>query len=427
MGKISIYSHFEHDEVCEEINTVLIEILSIRSNAKTETGYLYNLDIRSDFEGLELVLINILEEKTEIRDVFNKNKIYLQPTHIEKSLKNLDPKSESLCNDFLSNLNNLLKTKFASYSFLFPFNLTFEGEDAYSYIDDILDFFKLKRIKNGDLERILDKISIEQINSKSKYGIGALNRLNKENEFTKDDVINYLDNYNFVLFLELHAKSYEYAVREAEIKIESFLGFLSFAENVYYTRLFPFESNGRYNEIFYDEFVLLEKNRIAWPKKDMLSKLCQSTRKMIKFKRLSMLISIYKEIQETESQYILNLLKKLFSFYFSASSEDTINFSFLKFWITSETIIKGGGKGRDDSEVKSIMQSVIDDEILQKRIDFLHKKRDHLVHKGQPVTADERDLIKLITDALIVKTLLAMSKLNNKKEFIKFISNGMKI
>lgn len=422
MGKIEIYSHFEH-YACEEINSVLVDILSIRSNAKTEKGYLYSLDIHSDLEGLELVLINILEEKTNLRDVLNRNKFYLHPVHIEKSLKNLDPKSEDLCKDFLSNLTNLLKKGFSSYSFLFPLNLAFEGEDAYDQIDQILGFFNIIRIKNDDLEQILDKISIEKINIKSRYGIEGLKRLKKENEFTKEDTINYLNNYNFVLFFELHAKSFDYATIESKFLIESFLGLLSFAENVYQTRFLPFEGNGKYNQIFYDEFVILEKNRIAWPEKNMLSTLHQNKRKMIKFNRFNMLISIYKEIQDTTNSYLIHFLKKLFFLYFKASSEDSIDFSFLKFWIISETILKGDGKARNDLEVKSMMKSVLNDEILKKRVDFLHKKRDHLVHKGEIVTADERDLIKLISDALIVETLLAMNQFNNKKEFFKFISN----
>lgn len=427
MSKITLYPHFEREEVFNEINTLIIDILSIRSKAATEKGYVYSLDIHNDLHGLELVLINILEEKTNIRDVFNKNKFYFHPILIEKSLNNLDPESDFLYKEFLSNLSDLLKKGFSSYSFLFPLNLTFEGEDAYDHVDQILEHFKIKRIKNGDLKLILDEISIKKINSKSKYGIEALERLKKMDEFTKDDVIKYLKNYNFILFLELHAKSFDYATIEAKFQIESFLGLLSFAENVYNTRLLPIQSQGKYNQISYDEFVILERNRIPWPQKSMLPKLSQNKRKNIKLKRLNMLISIYREMQDTKNEYLLNLMRRLFLLYYKASSEDSIDFSFLKFWIISETIIKGDGKARNDLEVKSIMKSVIDDEILQKRIDFLDKKRNHMVHKGEIISADERDLIKLISDALLVETILGMSKLNNKKEFSKFISNGMKL
>ncbi len=66
---------------------------------------------------------------------------------------------------------------------------------------------------------------------------------------------------------------------------------------------------------------------------------------------------------------MLTELKEYLCLYYSASSENSLDYSFLKFWIVSEHIIKRGGKQNDEQLLKSINKLHNYDE-LRKRSKF---------------------------------------------------------
>lgn len=431
MGKIKIEDRFQCKSVYSEITGLITSILKIRKDAKTEDGYLYHYNILKDFEGLKLVLMNIMYEKTNIREVLKENKYHLNTHDLDKAFKGLDTKSEDpLYSRFFSNIEQLLEVKTYLFSYLFPLNLIFDDKNS-TQLNEILELFNIKKIETNDVKKILDKNIVKNRKKENKNENSIDQRfieLLKKNEPEKPDVLNYLKNYPTILLLKVEGKNSAYANNYALYQMESFLGFLSFSENYLKENLLSFgnfRGNSNYNEIKYDEVVIIGKNGINWPKKDIIAKLLNENQRsrLIKFKSFEYLVNMYEDIKTIKNDFLWDLLKKSYFLYFKASSEELVEYSFLNYWILAETLIKGDGKAKSNEEVKAIMKSVIGNDTLKKRIDFLDKKRNHLVHRGEIVTVEERDLIKIVADLLLAESMRIMGKLKNKKQFVYYLSN----
>lgn len=228
--------------------------------------------------------------------------------------------------------------------------------------------------------------------------------------------------------MDLEASNLDYAERAAQFLVESFLGFLSYSENFLSHKLLFFHNisgNKSFNEIKYDEVVVLNKNRIIWPKRHLISGIKKNTSQQspMKFTNYDNLVLMYQDLLTIKSEKLWELVRKSFFLYYQASSEEIIQYSFLKFWIIAETLIKSG-KAKSDEEVKSIMKSMVGvNDILKMRIDYLDKKRNRLVHRGENVTVGDRDLIKIIADLLLVEAIHEMGKLRNIEQFSYYLSN----
>lgn len=427
--KIVIKPEFKCETVYSELNKLIKRILAIHNNAKTETGYAYKYDILKDFEGLKLILLNILYEKTDIKKILNENKYYLDTKDLDNAFSGLDSTDSHLYERFLSNLNKFFDIEERSFSFIFPLNLDFKVKNDENYLK-ILEQFNIEKIEIADVKKILDKINTEESEKRNSkhvlsYSEKRIKKLFKEDELTKEDVLDYLKDYPLILFVETEARNSGHSERLARMLIESFLGFLSYSENFLSQNLLYFDNirgKKNFNEIKYEEVVILEKNRILWPNKHIVNALKKEKKSPIKFKGHDTLVLMYKDILTIENEELWEMLRKSFFLYYTASSEEIINYSFLNFWIIAETLIKGG-KAKSDEEVKHIMKSMVRDDILKKRINFLDKKRNSLVHKGENVTVGDRDLIKIIADLLLLEAMRSMGKLKDKKQFEYYLSN----
>lgn len=424
MSKIIITSNYQCNKIYKEFNELIKRIINVRSIAKTDDGYLYDLDTYDDLNSLKLVLTNILYEKTNIKEVLRDNKYYLDTDLMNKTFNGLDPDSDELYKEFLANLDKLFDVKERSYLYFFPLNLTFKTKNTLDCLNEILELFKMKKIEIDNLKGILNKTPKKNFKEDSKQGIHQkLNKLHQANKLSKEEVFDYLKDYDLILSVEVAAKHSHYANSVALYLIESFLGLLSFSEYMFERKFLPIESTDSSNEIKYDEYVMLGKDGVIWPKKYMMNRIRAGSQRKIKFKNFNTLIQINEKISTITSEGLWNLLQKLFFLYYKASSEDRTEYAFLNYWIIAETIIKGDKRARTDDEVKSIMKSVIENDLIQKRIDYLDKKRNNIVHRGEIVTVEERDLIKIVADKLLLIAVLEMGKIKNKKQFGYYISN----
>jgi len=424
MSNIIITPNYQCNNIYKEFNKLIKRIITIRSINKTDNRYLYDIDTYDDLNSLKLVLTNILYEKTNIREVLRDNKYYLDTDLMDKTFNGLDPDSDVLYKEFLANLDKLLDVKERSYSCFFPLNLTLENMDNSDSLNEILELFKIKKIEISNLKDILNKTAKTNFKEDSNPEIHQrLNKLHQANTFLEEEIFDYLKDYDLILSVDVTAKHLDYANSVALYIIESFLGLLSFSEYMFERRFLPIESINSFNEIKYDEYVILGKNGVIWPKKYMIDTIRANSQRKKKFKSYNTLIQLNEKISTIKSEGLWNLLQKLFFLYYKASSEDRIEYAFLNYWIIAETIIKADKKARTNDEVKSIMKSVMEDNIIQKRIDFLDKKRNNLVHRGEIVTVWERDLMKIVADKLLLIALLVMGKLKNKKQFSYYISN----
>lgn len=428
--KIKIKDGFRCESVYSEINWLITHILKIRKDAKNEEGYLYHYNVLKDFEGLKLVLINIMYEKTNIMKVLKENKYYLNTHDLDKAFKGLDTKSsDPLYERLFSNINQLLEVEDNLFLYLFPLNLVFDNENN-TQLNEILELFNIKKIETNDVKNILDENIVKQqkeVKNENSIDQRFISLL-KKNKPEKKDVFNYLKKYPTILLLKDKGKNSGFSNRSAIYQIESFLGFLSFSKNYLKQNLFLFENfrgNNNYNEIRYDEVVIIRNNRINWPNKDIIDKLHNETQRnrLVNFDSFEYLVNMYEDIKTIKNDALWDLLEKSYFLYFKASSEERIEYSFLNYWILAETLIKGNGRAKSNEEIKAIMKSVIGDKIIKKRVDFLDKKRNHLVHKGEIVTVGERDLIKIIADLLLAESMRIMGKLKNDKQFVYYLSN----
>lgn len=197
--KLVIESNFKCENVYSELNKLIRRILDIRNKARTKTGYAYPYNILMDFEGLKLVLLNILYEKTNIRKMLNEHKYYLDSKGLDNAFVGLDSNSRSplLYEKFLSNLNTFFDIEERSFSFMFPLNLTLDVKDDEKYLNKILEHFQVKKIEIKDLKKILAKIHSESDGKENSEGElnyleTQLQVLHNGDEFGKEDVSDYL-------------------------------------------------------------------------------------------------------------------------------------------------------------------------------------------------------------------------------------------
>ena len=438
--KIAIKPDFKCEIVYSELDKIISRILKIHNDTirnsagKTEPGYVaYPFDILKELEGLRFVILNILYEKTNIRKVMDEKKYYFNINDLDKAIKGLDSKSKTpIYERFLSNLNKLSDTKKQTFFFMFPLNLAFDIKDDNKFLNKLLGKFNIKKVEIKNIKTILDRINTgkdEKLNSKPElnYLEKQIRNLHKKNELSKEDVIDYLKAYPLILSVEVEARNSGYSERFAGFLIRSFIGFLSYSENFLNEKSIPFvniRGNKSFNQIKYDEVVVLGDSRILWPKKNMINELKEEYHKTnpIQFSSHDNLKSMCENVMFI-SDDLWEILMESFSLYNKASSEELIEYSFLNFWIIGERLIKGG-KAKTDEEVKSIMKSMVKNDIIKKRIDYLAKKRNGLVHKGEAITeVSDRDLIKIIVDLILAEAIKMMGKFKSKKQFNYYLSN----
>ncbi|NHI92043.1 MAG: hypothetical protein EAX96_06030 [Candidatus Lokiarchaeota archaeon] len=97
-----------------------------------------------------------------------------------------------------------------------------------------------------------------------------------------------------------------------------------------------------------------------------------------------------------------SFFEDIFALYLDAIIEKKLEFSFLKFWVIIEKIMKMGRKQTDESFTKNL-EKIIAEKYLKTLIKDLYSKRNNLVHEFQRdfITQDDRNLSKQIAESII--------------------------
>jgi len=136
------------------------------------------------------------------------------------------------------------------------------------------------------------------------------------------------------------------------------------------------------------------------------------------------LMDILEKISQL-SEKIRKLLFYYLDIYFEAIVERQLEFSFLKFWIITEVILKQGGHRTDENIITLLTKLTRDDKHLAKMIPILYAKRNELVHEFRKgyITQLDRNYAKIIAETLILLVLDPPVEVHNSNELRILIDN----
>lgn len=415
VNSIIITKQFRCETVFSELNDLLKKILEMREEAKTEKGYSFEYDIYKDYEGLVEILLNILYEKSNLKSVVNQAKNSLNVRDFGTTFESIKSyKDENdLYERFLLELKNSLDTEMQIFSFLAPLNIEFKVEDYKNDLNNVLKLFDLSLIDISEIERLLD----------SKTGKSKQDDEFSEIEPSKEQILEILKDYSVILLTEVNARSLYYADNQAHFRVKSFLGFLSFIntylkETTYYGEFDDYSLSN----FGFDIFIVIGFQNVISPTTIKLAFFESKPKESFEEKKFDFLKLVFGDLEKIRSDGLKNILKTAFSNYFGASTEKTLNYSFLKFWIIIEEMIKSGGSKTED-ELNDIIKSLLPEEILKKRVDNIQKTRNLLVHAGKSASTTDKNLTKLFADLVLTDALHYMPKLKNKKQYDYYLSN----
>lgn len=147
---------------------------------------------------------------------------------------------------------------------------------------------------------------------------------------------------------------------------------------------------------------------------------------LIKFTNIRFKTDLYETIKnDVKNDDLLEDIKEYLRLYYIASTKSDLENSFIKFWTLSEKILKATFGPMNDDSMERYMKKILKyfgfASYIQDRIPFLRIKRNRLVHEiKDEITINDRNIIKLIVDYLILFLIDWCGEVNNNEEY-KFI------
>ncbi len=115
-----------------------------------------------------------------------------------------------------------------------------------------------------------------------------------------------------------------------------------------------------------------------------------------------------------KNKKLFELLQNAFFLYYDALKEKDNAFSFLRFWIVVEMLIKAGGKLSNEEILKRA--SKIYNKELYGSLKLLYKKRNRIVHSCVFVSQDERNLLKSMAETILSFAISMLKKINSLED-----------
>ncbi|MCZ3365441.1 MULTISPECIES: HEPN domain-containing protein [Methanobacterium] len=440
-SKEEIYKKFEYQH-SKELNKLIKNITKYVND-----GNIIASKSRYYKEHKDLIFSYLLE-KTNIEQQLNRMNASLESVTDYKKLKKLFSDLKSVEDDLLTmkllefldkEIDELRKNKMDNYIFIFFINI-----EKYPSIGN-LHYTERKGKEKQFFEYILKLFNLKRLDS-IDYNIDDSNTEN-----TLKDLINKFINYSNgeTLKLEIEARDYIFAYDEANFIIDFFLGSLAFIKN-FFTRPYSY-GNANYS-IFEIEpkyhIVLRNGKELINPddfhlRVDLDVKLKNTIEQLNESKDLDICRnlptykSVYRIIEKCQQSKkdknrLFFILKKSLSQYYSACLEEDLDYSFLKFWIISEYVIKQiVGKKNDDSIIR-IMKKILSthlkfsiEKFLEKRIRYLYNQRNKLVHEGKTgiISQEDRNLSKSIADSILIFYFNHLIEFKNVNEYNFYLQN----
>lgn len=422
-------------EVIDEFNSIINEILDILKLGEPlehfGRKYIGIKKRKEDYNDLIDILLNVLEQNTDINNTLYKKKYSLNEFYVKDAIKGLDSykNTPELYVKFLENLNQLFKSEISEFRFVIPLNIIFDLEYNKNDLDSVLESFGLIKLDLENLKNLINekKEDISHSNN-DEYTLPE--------DYIKKELINLneaseiLKNFSEIIYVDISARNMDYAYKKAIFYVESFLGYISFI-NLFlrYKEYFGEFEEFNFSELNYGTILFIKNGEIIRPLKNQAESVKDRivrNNELIDEDVFSNLVNVCDDhIKKITSESLMNILKKSFSLYYSACSEKTLDYSFLKFWTLTEQMIKI--KKKEDEEFLRILKSFVNP-FLARRIDFLYRKRNRLVHKGEAdkISYNDRNLSKILADILLESVLIKFKDLKNKNECDNYFINHPK-
>lgn len=147
---------------------------------------------------------------------------------------------------------------------------------------------------------------------------------------------------------------------------------------------------------------------------------------LIKFTNIRFNTNLYETFKnDVKNDAVLHNIEEYLRLYYIVSTKSDLENSFIKFWTLAEKILKATfGPMNDESMIrymKKILKHFGFANYIQDRIPFLRIKRNNLVHEiKDEITINDRNIIKLVVDYLILFLIDWSGEVNNNEEY-KFI------
>jgi hypothetical protein len=437
--------NYRCEKTCDELNELIKKATEFIKEDNTANFYIFN-------EHKDLI-ISHLKEKTNINKKLSDLKSsdsFLHNNFLGVLVKLKDVDENGITDKFMKlldlALNNVEKTKIKDYKFIILLNIKkFRDIDLdhgleilkeeFEIYNNILDLFKLKRTT---YEKYFNNVS-DKADSK---------KIESPEDLFREILYRYESNYGEIIEFNVEARDIGFAITKANKIIESFLGFLSFFRYHYVNSFrLTFDDDSSIDKIKSISYIILKDGEIIpYPRQTPTLKL-YSIKKDLELSEgsidlkitdnLTLIQDLSKIIKKIKNDNKNKLWEKLMEFlvlYYSACSEKNLSYSFLQFWTLSENIIKYITGSLNDKMLLRIMTKILKSRVtfsigkhIGKRIEYLHYRRNRLVHEGKlnEISEEDRKITKLIADSVLNFYISNLETLDNIEEY-NFILQNMK-
>ncbi|WP_424355390.1 hypothetical protein [Methanobacterium sp. MBAC-LM] len=432
----------DESETINEINDIIIgifEILKLGKPVEIDGEERIAIEERAeDYEDLLNILSNLLEQKTNIKNILEKKKYSLSVSYIKNALKGLDllKDKSKLYKTFLENLYNQFDGEISLFTFIMPLNIIFDFEYDEEDLENVLELFGLKKLEINNLGYLIEEETTNETKEKDLEirenklsGAELVDAYYKRNLINVNEVSGLLEDFHEVVYVMIEGRDLNYAYKKAISNVEAFLGYISFINHYLgYKEYFGYFEEFNFNKITYDTLLFIQNNKIIAPPKDQaenVKKRVERTNERINEDKFKVMVNVSEDYMLKLKESFKNILNKSFSLYYSAISEKSLDYSFLKFWTISEQLAKT--RQKDDIVVLEIFKSFVNP-YFARRIDFLVRKRNHLVHRGdRGISSNDRDLAKILTDLILIDAIRTMATLNGKKDYDNYLLSRLDV
>lgn len=422
--KIDLKKDYKCVKIIDEINKIIQEYMTL-FDSECNT-----IKDEQRQEILEAILDYYIIKKTNLVKVLNFLKVSKNFGYIDIISEMCKSRKDPTINNFLDILNSKIN------------KIKEKEPDEFNFYIPVRVKLELKDDEKRSLKRAV----------KNAFGIEIVDSLPSDIlEVYKDK--NYLKLFSKRLILKITESGRDYTFPfENSIKprIKAFIGAIglsslifSFIQQIDFTKVDkaswdyslkrnPIENaliiTNKNNEIVYPSEESIQQYEL-WLDDDSVSIIGKDIWRIHKrpYGNFKTLMTILEKISQLPDK-IRELLFYCLDIYFEAIVDRQLEFSFLKFWIIIEVILKQGGRRTDKSIIDlltKLTKQIIDDKQLAKMIPILYKKRNVLVHefKKNYITQMDRNLAKIIAERLIWIVLDPPVKVHDLNELRVLIDN----
>jgi hypothetical protein len=256
----------------------------------------------------------------------------------------------------------------------------------------------------------------------------------------------FKNSYGEIIEISVQGRDYEFASQTANSKLNLFLGFLSLMRYSFIKRIDNSNEEKSIDNIKAQYAIVLEGKELIYPPtRYMPEEILKSIKNEVSELRFISAIdlnirnkssifdhyvTIIKNVKnEKTKKKLWGCLEEFIRLYYDACTEKNLPYSFLKFWMIGEIIIKKiSGKIKDDNllrRLEKILTMFYKDKFIENRIEFLYHRRNELVHRGnfELITQEDRNLSKIIADSVLIFFMGYLIDLNNLDEYNFLIQN----